>query len=1389
MKAKRWLICATLVVVLVLMAVPALAGWGEAGTLTAHLSFMSNANTGTISWYCPHNQYLNEMYTYYVDYYGPDGFICSRWTGVYRISLEAFLNPYDEICEISFRNNVTKPGPYSAMVQYKYAYDPEYGPIDFAGGFEYCGLNVSASKVNGVECGTVSVTSGYGSAVTNIEGYDLLDIKGHQATLTATPNDGYYFAGWKKDGEWTTTYDAEQTVTLTDSMTTFEAVFAKIPKRVVSEVSASLDAPHAGPRDGAGLAHRFKVNPGAYTELYPYRESVYFVNENGSFYEGDYVDGETLTMKIHLSVMTGYQNNTVYTTYEPNYRGAAQVSLALTMNGETNTYMSDPDEGDNLNAYFYIPVTIHNACQVTFNANGHGTLSQTSQTVTYGEKVKRPADPTASGYRFLGWYTNAACTQKYTFTTALKSDLTLYAGWSALVDRVDIWTEGPITNAAANTICTYSLSDDVRINTVIWALQGSTTPMTTQKFMSGKTYTLTCAVKATSVTLTTSTRAYVNGVEATVTGVSHGVLTLTADMPAVPLNWNHTVSYNMNGYGEPIPRQRVQHGAPAYEPDEPTDPDAVFRGYYAETEIVIGKLHIPAYLPFDFSQPVTENTVVDCLWDEYVRDVHVGFLQPLAGDHPADTYFYARGDGFAVSSEVTWRDETGRVLAENEGFSIEETYTFSIELDILPGYLFDMGAINVTIDNATVDSVSMVDSNRLSVSGTYTVDDLITITYDANGHGVSPQPQRYPRGTSVYDMDIPMLESTDEWLFEAWRLDPQGGDYYAYIGDASGVVNDDAILYAHWMEIENNVDLSVYVPAPKTGSGVYPRVEALIGGEVAPGQYGHQNDRFYVGAPQYWLTEPNITSEIYDNLIPGTTYYAYISVDLQDGKAMPQQFTALVNGQEVTFTRSAAVMSTASAYAPIVAGDIVTLSFNAGREDVTNPESVTVTAGTTYGEAFELRFGGMPDPGWSLGQRVSGWLLNGMPVREDDEIPGDVTLVARWADVIWSARLTLEIPHPGDAIGQPTLSQPADQDTFEGLGATWLNADGTPASGAFQPDTDYLCRIDAHVTAGKLFDDYVWITVNDEAFRFTGDRLIVTADIPVTVPADVTVSFESGKAGVAAPQPVTVRKGTGLRLVMDALGDEAILSAADGQLMTGWNDASGQRIDLNDPVNEDITLTARWQTAVARIDVRAAEPQAGEHMLPQTIITGEGFNYYTGYYAGSPSEEGTYSSAPWTAGQTITMILGFEPEDGYAFAGMDGAPVTRVFVNGIEYTPYTVETEVEGFYLLYVDVTMTVAQPGGTLILPAQLGEIGEEAFAGVGVWRVIVPEGVTSIGSRAFANCPNLARVILPVSLTSLVADAFDGCPVSLMAESDSGAVMALAEAAGVIVLHEPAG
>ena len=62
-----------------------------------------------------------------------------------------------------------------------------------------------------------------------------------------------------------------------------------------------------------------------------------------------------------------------------------------------------------------------------------------------------------------------------------------------------------------------------------------------------------------------------------------------------------------------------------------------------------------------------------------------------------------------------------------------------------------------------------------------------------------------------------------------------------------------------------------------------------------------------------------------------------------------------------------------------------------------------------------------------------------------------------------------------------------------------------------------------------------------------------------------------------------------------------------------------------------------------------------------------------------------------------------------------------------------------------------------TLTLPASLHTIGAGAFEEVAADIVEVPEGCTSIGSRAFANCPQLKLIFIPES-ASVEDDAFDG-------------------------------
>ena len=75
-------------------------------------------------------------------------------------------------------------------------------------------------------------------------------------------------------------------------------------------------------------------------------------------------------------------------------------------------------------------------------------------------------------------------------------------------------------------------------------------------------------------------------------------------------------------------------------------------------------------------------------------------------------------------------------------------------------------------------------------------------------------------------------------------------------------------------------------------------------------------------------------------------------------------------------------------------------------------------------------------------------------------------------------------------------------------------------------------------------------------------------------------------------------------------------------------------------------------------------------------------------------------------------------------------------------------------------ITMTDVCPIPEMILPASTTEIGEKAFEGSGVQRVIVPDGCTAIGSRAFADCAQLSEVHIPDSVTSIAPDAFAGSP-----------------------------
>lgn len=72
-------------------------------------------------------------------------------------------------------------------------------------------------------------------------------------------------------------------------------------------------------------------------------------------------------------------------------------------------------------------------CTVTFDPNGGTLTGAATCEEKQNECISRPDEwPVREGYNFLGWYTDAACTQRWDFHDPIPGNMTLYAGWEIL---------------------------------------------------------------------------------------------------------------------------------------------------------------------------------------------------------------------------------------------------------------------------------------------------------------------------------------------------------------------------------------------------------------------------------------------------------------------------------------------------------------------------------------------------------------------------------------------------------------------------------------------------------------------------------------------------------------------------------------------------------------------------------------------------------------------------------------------------------------------------------------------------------------------------------------------------------------------------------------------
>lgn len=134
-------------------------------------------------------------------------------------------------------------------------------------------------------------------------------------------------------------------------------------------------------------------------------------------------------------------------------------------------------------------------------------------------------------------------------------------------------------------------------------------------------------------------------------------------------------------------------------------------------------------------------------------------------------------------------------------------------------------------------------------------------------------------------------------------------------------------------------------------------------------------------------------------------------------------------------------------------------------------------------------------------------------------------------------------------------------------------------------------------------------------------------------------------------------------------------------------------------------------------------------------------------------------------------------ESANAYVAGGGGPFHNVdtlknvtFEEGTDHIAQSLFAGCTGLEEIRIPDTVTLIDEGAfsycpnlsSVVLSANLSEIGYYAFGASGVVSVTIPDSVTEIGNRAFSDCNSLAQVKLSKGLRSLGSTAFGGSQIS---------------------------
>ncbi|MDE7271145.1 MAG: InlB B-repeat-containing protein, partial [Acetatifactor sp.] len=331
-----------------------------------------------------------------------------------------------------------------------------YVPNSSGGGDDTTDYTITIDKADGTATTTLTVKKGTEVTAAQIptpvrEGYEFVrwvDAGGNTVTLPFTPSGNMTIkAEWQAVGEVTPdpdkTYNLELLATdipggtytsdFTKGGFTIHANDAKDDSGKATG-NVSVDVASEKTINGKKYTGRLKTN-GAGAKDY---RSISFTTTGAATLSMACIVATTDdTRTVHVAALNAQGELVDITTgITVDNKAASAISISGSDGNyvtvelpEAATYYIWADGSVN---FYAINVTYPNGvaplfCTVKFDSMGG--LSVENQRCLAGETCVEPGETIKDGYVFDGWYTDAACTKKYDFSTSVTQNITLFAKW------------------------------------------------------------------------------------------------------------------------------------------------------------------------------------------------------------------------------------------------------------------------------------------------------------------------------------------------------------------------------------------------------------------------------------------------------------------------------------------------------------------------------------------------------------------------------------------------------------------------------------------------------------------------------------------------------------------------------------------------------------------------------------------------------------------------------------------------------------------------------------------------------------------------------------------------------------------------------------------------